>query len=233
MKKMMRIMLAVCLMGAMLLSAAAADGEYTILRQDFRAYESSGTVYVHGYAVVQNTGDKPIERDKTQIDFLNEAGESLLQATSYMINLKPETLMPGEYGYLSSQDWGADLVNPDEITGMSIILEGKKPSFGAQRYSCEAEWMPDVGVDKWFTHDYMVARVTNDTDETLYGLTSVLALTDAEGRILYIIGESVNGNIGIPPGGSIIIRRQIAEDITEGYQPEDLKVDAIAYKITY
>ena len=52
-------------------------------------------------------------------------------------------------------------------------------------------------------------------------------------RILYIIGESVNNNIGVPPGGSMIIRKEIAEDITEGYQPEDLKVDAIAYKITY
>ena len=233
MKKMMTILLAVCLMSVMLLSGAAADGEYTILRQDFRAYESKGTVYVHGYAVVQNTGDKPIERDKTQIEFINEAGETVLQASSFMINLKPETLMPGEYGYLSSQDWGADLVNPDEITGMSITLEGQKPIQNVQRFSCETEWMPDFAVDKWFTHDYMVVTVINDTDETVYGLTSVLALTDAEGRILYVIGESVNNNIGVPPGSSMVIRKEIAKDITEGYQPEDLKVDAIAYKTSY
>ena len=61
----------------------------------------------------------------------------------------------------------------------------------------------------WWTEDYMYATITNNTEDVVYNISTVFALLDDEGNILYIASDSLYGSHGLTPGSSIVVKAEI------------------------
>ncbi len=99
------------------------------------------------------------------------------------------------------------------------------------RFSCTTSYEPNVE-EKYRTRNYMYATFTNDTQETVYNIEIVLALLDAEENILYMDKESLYNDVGVAPGSTITIRKDVSSSFIEYFEINDLvpaTVDAIAY----
>ena len=221
-----------CLLALMLVlgtAGALAAGELSVTRENF--YVISGySTYGYAYARVENTGDDTITVNGGTAEIYDENG-GVITSTDYMPRYA-KTLQPGEYAYVEfnikiEAAEGEDL--PDKY--MLTVNGEKNDYYWTRRFPTEARLSLDEPYGSR-TRNYMYATVTNDSDEIVYDLSVVLALADEEDNILYLTSERLHSSVGLLPGSSVIIRKEIPTDFTDYYDAHGLKpakVDAIGY----
>lgn len=224
MKKIVALMLTVTLCFAMF--PALAAGRLTVVQENYH-YVSGWSSYAYAYAKVENTGDRPIKVNAGVFEIYDANGE-VLTSDDY-VQAYATYLQPGEYTYVKIYEDLDEGQIPDDYM---MTLTGKSDkSKIALRLPVETRLEMDVK-DGWWEYNYMYALVTNNTDETLFGVDVVLALLDAEGNILYIDSNSLYSTVGINPGSSVTFRMDINSTFIEYFEANDLQpasVDAIAY----
>ena len=216
---------------ALLLCAlpAFAEGKIEVTQENFHVVGTS-SFYGYLFLKLENTGDAPAKLDGGEMELYNANGD-VLGSTTTMWRYA-EYLKPGEYTYAYFTTRAEGVESADEVTKYSMTFNTKdsadKETF---RLPVESMYEDDVTEGYW-THDYMTTTVTNDTDQTVYDVTIVRALLDADGNILNIDSDSMYSYKGIASGSAIVLRRQMGNNFTtlfeeKGYVPAT--VDAIAY----
>ncbi len=224
----MKKTLALFLAAVMLCMAipAFAAGKLSVVKENFHFIPSYFS-YGYVYAKVENVGDRPIKVNAGVLELYDAEGE-VLTSTDYM-NAYATYLQPGEYTYVKMYE---DVEDGQVAADYMLNLTGKSASDQiAVRLPVQTDMALSV-VEGWWTYNYIYATVTNNTDETVYSIEVVLAVLDADGNILHIEEKELYSEIGLLPGSSVTIRKDISSTYMDYFAANGLvpaSVDAIAY----
>lgn len=206
--------------------SAFAAGKLSVTQENFH-YVTSYWHYGYAYAKVENVGDKPIKVNAGVLEIYDANGEVLTSAD--YVQAYATYLQPGEYTYVEMYDELEEGQIPDDYM---MTLTGKSENEQIA-YRLPVEAMFELGVQQgWWEYDYLYATVTNPTEDILYNAEVVFALLDAEGNIIYIESKELYGEVGIMPGQSLVIRKEISSTFMEYFESKGIvpaKVDALAY----
>lgn len=225
------IHLAIALVFALLLLSfpAYAAGKMTVGQENFHVIDSYN-IYGYVFAKVENTGDKPVEFSAGLLEIYDENGDTLT-STDYMY-CYPKTLQPGEVGYIYASD-GIDTVDSlEKVDDYMLTVTGKSGDAEIIRYPTVGDFQEDVQVSKYSTYNYVIAEITNNTEETVYSMNVVIALLDDQDNILYLAHNDFYMSTGINAGSTITYRDSISDSFYEAWEREGVKpahVDVIAY----
>lgn len=227
MKRILSMTLAVLLIAAALPFRASAAGKLTIQQMISVITED----YAYGYAIVENTGDKPAEYTSGLFEVYDADGNLVLSDTyPHMLG---QVLQPGEYAYVEcweSFDEEEDAVRAEDF---DISVSGKSAQgTRTERLLCETEWCPEYPVSKYWTEDRMVATFTNTTDQVLYEIKVAFALLNESGKLLYVDSQNLSSRVGLWPGSTVTVYQVVSSDVMEVLKDQGEKptlVDAYAY----
>jgi len=179
------------------------------------------------FAKVTNIGDKPIKVNAAVFEIYDEAGEAL--TSSDYLSAYPPILQPGEYCYAAIH---ADLKEEQipMVSDYMLTVTGKSDNDRTiVRLPVECNYEPSLK-SGWWTYNYLSAKVSNNTDQTIYNAKVVLTLLDKDGKVLYV--ENKTCYEGITPGSSIIFRDDVSSTYLDYYTEKGIEIagwDAIAY----
>lgn len=218
----------VVLILALYVTPASAAGKLRVEQENFHVVDNYG-VYGYAYAKLANVGDKPIKVNTGLLEIFNSEGDALT-STDYYSDYA-EYLQPDEYTYIKIYD-EVENVELSDVDDYMLTVTGKADTgYISRRFPCTTSYEPNVEEGYW-THNYMYATFTNDTEEPVYDIEVVLALLDAEGNILYMDDSNMYSDKGVMPGSSIIVRLDVSSKFIEYFEKNSLEpvsVDAIAY----
>ena len=166
MKKFFCSLLVLVLALAMALPAFAA-GKLVVSDETMTVCESYSGYTAYIFAVLENTGDKPVEFNAGLIELLDADGESI-DAEDYLYSY-PTILDPGQKAYLKEYINVDDAESADYIDDYTLSVSGKSASENTNvALDCTAE----VGMKPYSytsSSEYLTATitVTNNLDETV------------------------------------------------------------------
>ncbi len=208
---------------------AMAAGKLSTTKENFWVINSYWT-YAYAFAKVENVGNKPISVNAGVLEVYDEYSDVI--TSSDYISTYAKTLQPGEYTYVSVSkeiEMAENVGKPDDY--MLTITGKTDDSSSTLRLPVEAKL--SLGESNgWWTEDYMYATITNNTEDVVYNISTVFALLDDEGNILYIGNDSLYGTHGLTPGSSIVVKAEIPSSFMDYFAAKNIKatqVDVIAY----
>ncbi len=226
MKKITAIVL--CLLIGLMAVPALAAGKLDVSQENFWVVDSYW-LYGYTYARIDNVGDKPIKVNAGVLEIFDANGDPI--TSSDYLNVFAEYLEPGEYTYATIYAQIED-VAADAVDDYSLTITGKSDrDYVSVRLPVTTDYKE--GVEEWYsTYNYMYATVTNNTDQPIYDVETVLVLLDEGGNILYMADASMYSDKAIMPGSSIQIKEYVDSDFIALYEANGLtpaSVDAIAF----
>lgn len=219
---------------ALLLASAPAlgAGKLTVNQERMSISDAYGTVIVDIYAEVENTGDQTAAFSAGLVELFGADG-SFIDSTDYVYSY-PSILAPGERGYLYVSIYPENVESVSDIADYALTVTGKGSNAASGLLKAAGRYEPNVQEAYWTTN-YMVAEVTNDTADTAYDIYCVFALKDADGKLLYCYYTTAY-SIGIPAGSTIIMRTSVPDSTLEALAADGLvpaAVEAVAYLDPY
>ena len=218
------------LLTMLLPGAAMAAGKLTVTQQNFYALNST-SITGNAYARVENTGDAPVQYNAGLFEVYDASGDTM--ASTSRLNVYAKYLLPGEHGYVKVSSKLEDADTYKDAADYALTVSGKgSVDSETKYYPSTGEYQTDVEVSDYNKSDYLVATITNNTDETVYEIEVVMALLDAQGNILDIESMALTNSIGIDPGCSIKVRKTVSDDMTDAFERAGLipaSVDTLAY----
>ena len=208
---------------------ALAAGKMTVDHENFHVTDSY-SVYGYAFAKVENTGDKPVEFSAGLLEIYDANGDTLT-STDYLTCF-PESLQPGETGYIYAYDSIDASESYHDVDDYMLTVTGKNSDETVVRFPVEGAYQEEVAVSEYSTYNFVTAEITNDTEETVYGMEVVIALLDDEDNILYLGHNNFFSSVGINAGSTVTYRESISDNFYEAWEREGVKpthVDVIAY----
>ncbi|HIU47156.1 MAG TPA: hypothetical protein IAC59_07840 [Candidatus Fimadaptatus faecigallinarum] len=230
MKKFFCSLLVLVLALAMALPAFAA-GKLVVSDETMTVCESYSGYTAYIFAVLENTGDKPVEFNAGLIELLDADGESI-DAEDYLYSY-PTILDPGQKAYLKEYINVDDAESADYIDDYTLSVSGKSASENTNvALDCTAE----VGMKPYSytsSSEYLTATitVTNNLDETVREIYAAYALYDADGKVMYVDYVSPS-YVGLPAGQTIELDSQIDSTLVEQWEKDGVEpasIEVIAY----
>ena len=210
--------------------SALAAGKLAVVKENFHVINMLSSIYGYAYARVQNIGDKPMKVNAGLLEIFDANGNTL--TSDDYISLYAEYLNPGEYTYAYIYEEVEGVNNPEVVHNYLLTISGKSDMDSiTYRLPVETAYTPEVSNGLW-NEDYMLAGVTNNYNQVLFGVEVVMVLLDNQDNILYIAHDDMYSSKGISPGSSVVFRQEIPSNFKEyfakkGYVPS--RVDAIAF----
>lgn len=203
-------------LAALLMTVASAlslaDGEGAIVQSSCSVVQSGDYYLVYCYAQIHNNTDKIICLEQGTFEL--HSGEQLL-ASQDVTQIWPNMINPGEDGYV----FDVVAFEPDEngqpvvpqVTGLEYIIQYMtvEDEFASLDLTTVAELERDAGGGIT-----VACTVTNGTDVAAYSPTITFGLYTDGGALVYADGATLR-NVGIPAGGSLLMRFQIDDALAE------------------
>ena len=212
------------------LPALAEEKDPLVVTQENFHVLDGYSVYGYYYGKVENTGDKPIRIDSGELEIYDPDGNTLV--TSTYLGRYAEYLQPGEYTYVYFTQKVDGVETADQVGDFKVTVTSKEASDKVSfRLPGESYYEDDVQEGYW-THDYVTTDVINDCDQTVYDISIVRALLDADGNILYMDFDSMYSYKGLTSGSSIVLRRTMSSSFLEYFEKNGIvpaSVDTIVY----
>ena len=118
----------------------------------------------------------------------------------------------------------------DFIADYSLTVSGKGAiTKTVTRFPATARY--ERVTEGYWTYDYIIATVENNTDATVYGIEVGFALKDTEGKLIYVY-SSTYYDLGILPHTSVEVRTSLYSDTVTYYTDNNI-VPATAECIAY
>lgn len=213
MKRIFALVLAltICLFSA----AALAEGKLTVTEKNLIQLDGSDVAYF--FAKVENTGDDAIGVGTGKLVAFSADDEVLISEDYVSTSPNAAILQPGESLYVREWLWESILASSD--------IADYKFSMGTDDYGVPLKFVPcEAAVE--MNNEYIYITLTNDTEETQYGLYITAALHDAEGNLIFVNDQSVD-NVGIHPGSTVTFRMYIDSDVVEYYANAGIEPAAV------
>lgn len=219
------LVMAICMTACPTLAA----GKLVVGQENFHVTDSFN-LYGYAYARVENTGDRPVEFSAGLLEIYNADGDTL--TSSDYLHCYPSCLEPGEIGYVYAYDTIDTAESVSEVDDYLLTVTGKSSDSKVTRYPAVASYQKDVQITKYSTYDYVVAEITNDSEETVYSMEVVIALLDDNDNLLYMAYNNFYNSTGINAGSTITYRDSISDTWYDTWAREGLTpthAEVIAY----
>lgn len=222
---MKRLVSFVAMLACILVSTGFAEGKLSVSQKNLHIFDGDDNGYF--YAKIENTGDETIAVGTgTLVAFTAEDEIAFSEDYISVIPGRVE-LAPGEYVYAKEYIWDSALQD-NTIGDYKFSIESNARGNVYKKEQCEAHFdLP--GADSY--DNYVYVTFTNTTDELIYGYCIAVALTDAEGNLLFVDGDTIDA-LAVYPGSTISVRVYVDQDLMSYYKAHDLKpsnVDAMVY----
>ena len=201
-------------------------------REDTASYvlSHSDGYRVYYYGVVANNGDKRATINDLLFE-IRDRGDVTFESTS-KYTLYPEILEPGQSGWLVITKDVKDLDEKGYIDHFNLTITTKAADDDKEirPLTASAEY---VARDEDDNEDVLRATVTNSGDENAFKVTVAMAARDAEGKLLYVVGDGTK-DIGLAAGNTLLTRAIIRSDIMDAIEDagaEVAAVEAMAYRV--
>ena len=194
---------------------ALAQDEGAIVQSSCNIVQSGEYVLVYCFAQVHNNSDQTICLDEGVLRLMN--GEQAL-SENRISRLWPSFLSPGADGYLF------DIVSFESgegvpaITGLDYDVGYMTVNAAYAGQALEAQ--ASLEIDDVTGRMSVVCALANPTDETAFGASMAFGLYTEAGQMVYADGMRLQ-DIGIPSGGSVMVRFDIEEELTEQWRSYD------------
>lgn len=191
--------------------ASLADSEGVVVNSSCSIVRSEDYYLVYCYAQVHNNSSEIICLEQGTLEL--HSGEQLL-ASQPITQIWPYFINPGEDGYIfdvvafEPGENGAVMPN---ITG--VIYDIQYMNVDTRYASYDLSAVARIERDESGSLS-VVCEITNGTDITAYGPTIAFGLYAQSGGMVYADGDSLQ-NVGIPAGGTLMIRFPVDEELTE------------------
>lgn len=194
---------------------ALAQDEGAIVQSSCNIVQSGEYVLVYCFAQVHNQSDQTICLDEGTLYLMS--GEEALAETR-MSRLWPPFLAPGADGYLF------DIVSLEPgggipaVTGLQydVGYMTVNPAYAGQALEAQAR----IELNDVTGRMSVVCEITNPTDEAAFGASAAFGLYTDAGQMVCADGMRLQ-DIGIPAGGSVMVRFDIEEELTEQWRSYD------------
>ena len=185
---------------------------------------------VYYYAVVNNSGDARACVNDLLFEVRDGEDTSIESTSKYA--LYPEILDPGQSGWLVITKDVKDVDEKGYIDHFNLTITTKAADDDKEvrPLTASAEY---VAKDEDDNEDVLRATVTNSSDENAFKITVAMAARDAEGKLLYIVGEGTK-DIGLAAGNTLLTRAIIRSDIMDEIEDAGAAVanaEAMAYRV--
>lgn len=188
---------------------AFAAGKLEVTDEVFYSLEPyEGSFYAYIYAQVTNTGDRDVEFNNGLWEIYNADGDTL--DSENWLNCYPDVLKPGEIGYVTAYTSLDDAASVEDAADYQLTVSGKS-SKENPNVILPAE-VKYVFIDgDWRDYHEMYAVVTNNTEATVYNYRVVVAVKDAEGKLIFV-EDVMPSYVGIMPGTSVEVKLDLSYD---------------------
>jgi len=185
---------------------------------------------VYYYAVVTNNGDKRASINDLLFEIRDRDDVTFESTSKY--SLYPEILEPGQSGWLVITKDVKDVDEKGTIDHFNLTITTKAADDDDEirALTASAEY---VEKDEDDNEDVLRATVTNSGDENAFKVTVAMAARDAEGKLLYIVGDGTR-DIGLAAGNALLMRAIIRSDIMDAIEDAGAQVataEAMAYRV--
>lgn len=222
MKKLVAIFIA-ALMLLSLTALAERSEKIDIVEDRLHVYKNKlGNTYAYYCAIVENTGSGIARVNKGMFNILDADGKVIHE--DGLISSTPYALMPGEKGYVSKEF--IKLPEGTEPEGLTHTIDlsatkgyrGREGTEIKSKSSYELSYDPSYGFQGRF-----ITEIFNEGPRPIYGPTLITILRDKDGRLVYV-DRAGAFNVGIKPGGSILMKGELDPSLTvmlmkQGLQP--------------
>ena len=194
---------------------ALAQDEGAIVQSSCNIVQSGEYVLVYCFAQVHNQSDQTICLDEGTLYLMS--GEEALAETR-VSRLWPPFLAPGADGYLF------DIVSLEPSGGIPAVTGLQydvgymtvNPAYAGQALEAQAR----IELNDVTGRMSVVCEITNPTDEAAFGASAAFGLYTDAGQMVCADGMRLQ-DIGIPAGGSVMVRFDIEEELTEQWRSYD------------
>ena len=194
---------------------ALAQDEGAIVQSSCNIVQSGEYVLVYCFAQVHNQSDQTICLDEGTLYLMS--GEEALAETR-VSRLWPSFLAPGADGYLF------DIVSFEPgggipaVTGLQydVGYMTVNPAYAGQALEAQAR----IELNDVTGRMSVVCEIANPTDEAAFGASAAFGLYTDAGQMVCADGMRLQ-DIGIPAGGSVMVRFDIEEELTEQWRSYD------------
>lgn len=185
---------------------------------------------VYYYAVVTNNGDKRASINDLLFEIRDRDDVTFESTSKY--SLYPEILEPGQSGWLAVTKDVKDVDDKGSIDHFNLTITSKAADDDEEvrTLTASAEY---VEKDEDDNEDVLRATVTNSDDENAFKVTVAMAARDAEGKLLYVVGDGTR-DIGLAAGNTLLMRSIMRSDIMDAIEDagaEVAAVEAMAYRV--
>lgn len=229
-KKILCSLLAAALVIMMAMPAFAA-GKLEVADESMTVCESYSGYTAYVFAILENTGDKPVEFNAGLLELLDADGEAI-DADDYLYSY-PTILDPGQKAYLRQYINVDDADSPDYIDDYTLSVSGKSASENTNvALDCTAEvGMKPYSYTSTTEYPTVTITVTNNLDETVREIYAAYALLDEDGKVIYVDYVSPS-YVGLPTGQSIELDSQIDSSLVEQWEADGVEpasIEVLAY----
>lgn len=190
----------------------------------------SGDYRVYYYAVVTNEGDVRASVNDLLFEIRDVEGATIESTSKY--TLYPEILEPGQSGWLAITRDVKDIDSKACIDHFALTITTKAADDDEEIRMLSASAVY-LAKDEDDNEDVLRATIANETGENAYKITVAMAARDVEGKLLYITGDGTR-DIGLAPGGALLMRSAIRSDIMDEIKEANANVatvEAVAYRV--
>ena len=185
---------------------------------------------VYYYAVVTNKGDKRASINDLLFEIRDRDDVTFESTSKY--SLYPEILEPGQSGWLAVTKDVKDVDDKGSIDHFNLTITSKAADDDEEirALTASAEY---VAKDEDDNEDVLRATVTNGDDENAFKVTVAMAARDAEGKLLYVVGDGTR-DIGLAAGNTLLMRSIMRSDIMDAIEDDGAEVaavEAMAYRV--
>ncbi len=229
MKRTIALIIALVLCCAAVPALAAGNIQLTDDTAHYVLSHSDG-YRVYYYATVTNNGDTRARVNDLLFEIRDKEDVAVESTSKYA--LYPEILDPGQSGWLVITRDVKDTDDKGIIDHFALTVTTKAADDDEELrpLTASAEY---VAKDEDDNEDVLRATVTNDGEERAFKATVAMAARDGDGKLLCVVGNGT-GDIGLAPGGALLMRSAIRSDIMDEIEDAGAavaSVEAVAYRV--
>lgn len=206
--------------------AAWPEDKLKLLEENLIVFSSYGNTTAYYTAIVENLSSEMIYFTNAYVYCYDAEGKQLGEG-GYIL-LHPGVIMPGEKGYLYSM---TDTLGEGEISVAShkLVVDAQETSYGEDNViplPSEASYKVVERAGTGETEGQFVVTISNDKEEPVFHLNSLLILRDEAGKLVYM--DSVTQSLaGIPAGGKALLRDTLDQEILAALQKDEREPKAV------
>ena len=198
----------------------------SILNENFLVYQVYGGLKGYYYAKIQNNTETPYFVNGGTFVLTDADGNAVGEELKYPNSRGSRYLEPGEISFISFR---ADIPEGLENPNYYVVIKAEKDTYSSKDYAVTVS-STEIGTDR-YGNPAMKAAITNTTDEFLPGINVIIAMEDAEGKVIWLREESLY-NYELGPNSTIKLTGSIDSDALEYFTSAGIvptTVEAYAY----